>query len=59
MAALRPNTESTEGTSPHTPDEPTVPAPRWVTVCAGVVLVLVLAFVVMHLAGGGFRGHRA
>jgi len=31
--------------------------PRWVKVFAAVLAVLLLAFVVMHLAGGGFRGH--
>ena len=31
--------------------------PRWVKVFAIIVIVLVLLFVILHLAGGGFRGH--
>lgn len=31
--------------------------PRWVIVFEVVAVILVLAFVVFHLAGGGFRGH--
>ena len=37
--------------------DPVEPAPRWVKVFGGVLIVLLLLFVVMHLAGGGFRGH--
>jgi hypothetical protein len=33
--------------------------PRWVRVFGIVALVLVLAFGVLHLAGGGFHGHGA
>jgi hypothetical protein len=33
------------------------PPPGWVKVFGAVLVVLVLAFVAMHLAGGGFRGH--
>ncbi|MFD7446694.1 hypothetical protein [Streptomyces sp. NPDC059909] len=31
--------------------------PRWVIVSAAVAVALVAAFVIMHLAGGGMRGH--
>lgn len=31
--------------------------PRWVKVLAIIVLVLVAAFVILHLAGGGFGSH--
>ena len=32
-------------------------APRWVKIFAIVAIVAVLLFAVLHLAGGGFRGH--
>jgi hypothetical protein len=32
-------------------------APRWVKILGIVSLALVVAFVVVHLAGGGFRHH--
>lgn len=31
--------------------------PRWVTVFAIIGIALVVAFVIMHLAGGGMGGH--
>jgi hypothetical protein len=31
--------------------------PRWVKVSGIVTALLVLLFLVMHLTGGGFRGH--
>ena len=31
--------------------------PRWVKVYGIIVAVLVLVFVTVHLAGGGFQGH--
>lgn len=31
--------------------------PRWVKVFGIVALVLVLLFALLHLLGGGFRGH--
>ncbi|GGT00083.1 hypothetical protein [Streptomyces chromofuscus] len=39
-----------QGAVPHT-------RPRWVTVTVLVAVVAVVAFVVLHLAGGGMRGH--
>jgi hypothetical protein len=53
---------------PHYPDngddtgvgpdsESTASTPRWVKVSGIIVVVLVLLFVVVHLAGGGLRGH--
>jgi hypothetical protein len=32
-------------------------APRWVKILAVISLALVVVFVVVHLAGGGFRHH--
>ncbi|MFF9808116.1 hypothetical protein ACF1G5_23855 [Streptomyces coeruleorubidus] len=32
-------------------------APRWVKVSAAVAVVLVVVFVIVHLAGGGMPGH--
>ncbi|WP_158717349.1 hypothetical protein [Streptomyces sp. NRRL F-4474] len=32
-------------------------APRWVKVSAGIAVLLVVVFVVVHLAGGGMVGH--
>jgi hypothetical protein len=34
-------------------------APRWVKVLGLVALIAVVVFVLVHLAGGGFRGHGA
>jgi hypothetical protein len=34
-----------------------VATPRWVKIFGIVALVFVAAFVILHLAGGGFRGH--
>lgn len=31
--------------------------PRWVKLFGIIALVLVLLFVILHLTGGGFRGH--
>ena len=40
------------------PDRRSPPStPRWVKVSAIIVIVLVLLFVILHLAGGGFGGH--
>lgn len=33
------------------------PTPRWVKAFGVIALVLVLLFVILHLAGGGFRSH--
>ena len=41
-------------TSPEDDEHQT---PRWVKVFGIVALVLVLAFAILHLMGGGFRGH--
>ena len=32
-------------------------APRWVKVWGALAVVLIVAFAVLHLAGGGFRHH--
>lgn len=32
-------------------------APRWVKVSAAVAVLLVVVFVIVHLAGGGMAGH--
>jgi hypothetical protein len=31
--------------------------PRWVKIGGALALVLVVAFAILHLAGGGFRHH--
>ena len=31
--------------------------PRWVYVFGIIALVVIVLFVILHLAGGGFRGH--
>jgi hypothetical protein len=33
--------------------------PRWVKVFGIIGLVLVLLFIILHLVGGGLRGHRS
>jgi hypothetical protein len=39
-------------------DSPAYPgAPRWVKILGFISVVLVVAFVAAHLAGGGFRHH--
>ncbi|MGW0118027.1 hypothetical protein [Streptomyces sp. NPDC003327] len=38
-------------------DEDEHRAPRWVKVSAGIAVLLVVVFVVVHLAGGGMVGH--
>lgn len=40
-----------------TPDERPPAAPRWVRVFAILAAAFVLVFVILHLAGGGFRNH--
>ena len=40
-------------------DDDDTGTPRWVKAFGIVALVLVLAFVVLHLAGGGFGHHIA
>ncbi len=61
MADLPPNPSSQPNTSDETrlrPDRQSFPGiPHWVKVSAIVAIVLVLVFVTVHLAGGGFRGH--
>ncbi|MFF4871413.1 hypothetical protein [Streptomyces sp. NPDC000961] len=36
---------------------PHVPRPRWVTALLIGAALLVVAFIALHLAGGGMRGH--
>lgn len=37
--------------------DPNDVTPRWVKVFGIIFLVLVVLFVILHLAGGGFQGH--
>ena len=40
------------------PDRGSPPAtPRWVYVFGIIAIILILLFVILHLTGGGFRGH--
>ncbi|MBT2541795.1 hypothetical protein J7E99_14040 [Streptomyces sp. ISL-44] len=42
-------------TRPDAPDDGG--APRWVKIFAAIAIVLVVVFVIVHLAGGGMVGH--
>lgn len=57
MAALNPNPDAPDRAGQRIADEPAAPMPRWVKIFAAVLVALLLVFVGMHLAGGGFRGH--
>lgn len=54
MADLLPERDSAGADTGRAPGPP-----RWVKAFAAVTIVLVLLFAVLHLAGGGFRGHAA
>jgi hypothetical protein len=43
--------------SPDRHDDGGEGAPRWVKVSAAIAVVLVVVFVMVHLAGGGMAGH--
>jgi hypothetical protein len=47
VADLPPDADADEAPGP----------PRWVLAFGTVAAVLVVVFVLVHLAGGGFRGH--
>lgn len=54
---LQPNLDS-NGDAGVRPDRGSPPnTPRWVKVFGIIAIVLVLLFVILHLAGGGFGGH--
>jgi hypothetical protein len=58
MADFPPAPHSADGTDAARPGpSPASGRPRWVTLLAAVAIALVLAFVIMHLAGGGMGGH--
>lgn len=48
------NSDSGRGLGRRSTEENT---PRWVYVFGTVAIVLVLLFVILHLAGGGLGGH--
>lgn len=59
-----PNSEPSRGpnqpnddTGVRRDDESAPPAPRWVYAFGIIAIVLILAFIISHLAGGGFRSH--
>lgn len=59
---LQPNPDSNGATGDDgvRPDRGSPPStPRWVKVFGIIAIVLVLLFVILHLAGGGFGGHTA
>ena len=61
MAASPPDPNSTRNTNTGSrlrPDPVAPPSmPRWVKILGAIVVILILAFVIVHLAGGGFSGH--
>lgn len=58
MADFSPAPHSGDGTDAGRPGPtPATGRPRWVIVFAVVAVALVLAFVIMHVAGGGMGGH--
>ncbi|MGH2361139.1 MAG: hypothetical protein ACRDGM_11455, partial [bacterium] len=50
-----PDTSDDTGVGPDR--GPTASTPRWVYLSGIITIVLVLLFVIMHLTGGGLRGH--
>lgn len=44
-------------TYPDSDSDETGGTPRWVKVLGIVAFVILLLFVILHLVGGGFRGH--
>ncbi len=61
--AMPSDPDSSDGTSDADDDTGMEPGgeststPRWVRVFGIIAIVLMLVFVVVHLLGGGFRGH--
>lgn len=45
--------------NPNDAPPPLEAMPRWVKIFGAVLAALLLVFVIMHLAGGGVRGHGA
>jgi hypothetical protein len=52
-----PNRASDEDTDAGRGDESPPATPRWVFAFGIIAIVLILAFLVSHLSGGGFRSH--
>lgn len=50
-------TESSLNPDSHSDTDIDNPTPRWVKVTGIIFIVLVLAFVILHLSGGGFGRH--
>lgn len=60
ITASPPNPPSRNDVGADTGSDLTAPhqrAPRWVKVLGIVALALILVVLIIHLAGGGFRGH--
>lgn len=61
MTDLPPDRNTRDGSNPDTGVRryrgPVAGAPRWVKVFGIIAVVLVLLFVISHLAGGGIGGH--
>ncbi|MCA1580962.1 MAG: hypothetical protein LC796_06100 [Acidobacteria bacterium] len=54
----QPDSKGNDGISRREFDLVSTPGtPRWVYVFGLIAIVLVLLFVILHLTGGGFRGH--
>ena len=55
---MRPNSDEPDGRGDASRDEHSIiGAPRWVKVLGVVAVVLILAFVISHLMGGGLGNH--
>jgi hypothetical protein len=59
MTDLPPSPGPAEGSDAELPRREAAPAarPRWVNAFAAIGIALVVAFVILHLAGGGMRSH--
>lgn len=57
MTDSNPHPDSDDESTPDTEADSASGTPRWVYVFGVTLAVLALAFVALHLASGGFRGH--
>ena len=57
MPESRPGRQDSGDADVRRGDESPPATPRWVYAFGIIAIILVLAFIISHLAGGGFRGH--